>query len=119
GIDSAFTVVEAANPECATQTGAYRQQTGWVNLIKRALEFSNAGNSDSAVILAKRSLQLSKTAPYASVVLAQAAQKANQPKDASTNLQQGVALGKDTSMADNRRSWLLTMGNYASELAEE
>src|SRR5689334_3948470 len=119
GIDSAFTVVETANPECATQTAAYRQQKGWVDLINRALEFSNAGNSDSAVILANRSLQLSKSAPYAYVVLAQAAQKANKPKDAFVNFKQAVALAKDTAMADNRRSWLLTMGNYASELAEE
>ena len=119
GIDSAFTVVETSNPECVTQTGAYRQQKGWVDLINRSLEFSNAGNSDSAVILAKRSLQLSKSAPYAYVVLAQAAQKGNQPKDAIANFKEAIALAKDTSMADNRRSWLNTLGVYASELAEE
>jgi tetratricopeptide (TPR) repeat protein len=119
GIDSAFTVVESSNPECATQTAAYRQQTGWVNLINRSLEFSNSGNTDSAVVLAKRSLQLSKNAPYAYVVLAQAAQKGNQPKEAIANFKQAIALAKDTSMADNRRQWLMTMGNYASELAED
>jgi predicted Zn-dependent protease len=119
GIDSAFTAVETANPECATQTAAYRQQKGWVDLINRALEFSNSGNSDSAIVLAKRSLLLSRSAPYAYVVLAQAAQKANQPKEAFTNFKQAIALAKDTAMADNRRSWLLTMGNYASELAED
>jgi len=119
GIDSAFTVVETSNPECVTQTAAYRQQKGWVDLINRSLEFSNAGNTDSAVILAKRSLQLSKSAPYAYVVLAQAAQKGNQPKDAISNFKQAIALAKDTSMADNRRSWLNTLGVYASELAEE
>ena len=37
GIDSAFTVVETANPECVTQTAAYRQQKGWVDLINRSL----------------------------------------------------------------------------------
>jgi len=119
GIDSAFTVVETANPECLAQTAAYRQQKGWVDLINRSLEFSNAGKTDSAVVLAQRSLQLSKTAPYAYVVLAGAAQKANQPKDAFANYKQAIALAKDTSMADNRRQWLMTMGNYASELAEE
>ena len=119
GIDSAFSVVETANPECVTQTGAYRQQKGWVDLINRSLEFSNSGNMDSAVVLAKRSLQLSKTAPYAYVVLAQGAQKNNQPKDAIANFKQAIALAKDTAMADNRRSWLMTMGNYASELAED
>jgi tetratricopeptide (TPR) repeat protein len=118
GIDSAFTVVETSNPECATQTAAYRQQKGWVDLINRALEFANAGN-DSAVILANRSLQLSKTAPYAYVVLAQAAQKANKPKDAFANYKLAIAAAKDTSLADNRRQWLMQMGNYASELAED
>ncbi len=119
GIDSAFTVVETANPECATQTAAYRQQKGWVDMVNRMLEFSNSGNTDSAVVLAKRSLQLSKTAPYAYIVLAQAAQKGNQPKDAFSNFKQAIALAKDTSMADNRRQWLMTMGNYAAELAED
>jgi tetratricopeptide (TPR) repeat protein len=119
GIDSAFTIVETSNPECATQTAAYRQQKGWVDLVNRMLELSNAGSTDSAVLLANRSLQLSKTAPYAYIVLAQAAQKANKPKEAFTNFKQAIALAKDTAMADNRRSWLMTMGNYASELAEE
>src|SRR6266550_3407258 len=30
GIDSAFTVVESSNPDCASQTAAWRQQKGWV-----------------------------------------------------------------------------------------
>ena len=56
-IDSGFTIVETANPECATQTAAWRQQKGWVDLINHVMELGNTGN-DSAVALAKRSLQL-------------------------------------------------------------
>jgi hypothetical protein len=43
GIDSAFTIVETSNPECATQTAAYRQQKGWVDLVNRMLELSKDG----------------------------------------------------------------------------
>jgi hypothetical protein len=74
GIDSAFSVVEASNPECTSQTGPWRQQKGWVDLVNQAIEMGNAeGKSDTAATLAKRSLQLYRGAPYGYMVLAKAA----------------------------------------------
>ena len=71
GIDSAFTVVEQSNSECASQTAPWRQQKAWVDLVNHAVELGNTpGKGDSATMLAKRSLQLYKTAPYAYMVLA-------------------------------------------------
>jgi predicted Zn-dependent protease len=117
-IDSGFTIVETANPECATQTAAWRQQKGWVDLINHVMELGNSG-SDSAVALAKRSLQLARNAPYGYLVLAQASAKANKPKEAIDYYKQGLKVATDTSMAETRRQILGTMGQYAADVAEQ
>ena len=120
GIDSAFTVVEASNPECASSTAPWRQQKGWVDLVNKAIELNNAGQTDSAVTAAKRSLQLSRNAPYGFMVLAQAAAKNGQSKEAITYYKQSIAAANDTSaqMVDTRRSLQQALGAYASDLAE-
>jgi tetratricopeptide (TPR) repeat protein len=122
GIDSAFSVVEASNPDCANQTSGWRQQKGWVDLVNRALELANDGDkADSAVIVAKRSLQLYRGAPYGYMALAKIAAEKNQPKEAIDYYKQAVAVaGQDTTAAvmDMRRQVLMTLGNYASDLYE-
>ena len=118
GIDSAFTVVEASNPDCASQTAAWRQQKGWVDLVNQSFELANTDKLDSAVTLAKRSLQLSKNAPYGFMVLAQSAAKHNESKQAIDYYKQAIAAAKDTSQADARRQIELTLGNYTAELAD-
>ena len=118
-IDSLFTIVEKANPSCEAQTTAYRQQKTWVDMVNHAIELGNAGNYDSSVVIAKRSLQLSRTAPYAYMVLAQAAAKDNKAPEAIADYKQAIAMAKDTSQADTKRQLLYTLGNYAAELAED
>jgi len=117
-IDSGFTIVETANPECATQTNAWRQQKGWVDLVNHAMELGNSG-SDSAVAVAKRSLQLSHSAPYAYLILAQASAKANKPKEAIDYYKQALKVATDTSLAETRRQVLGTMGQYAADVADQ
>jgi len=117
-VDSAFTIVETANPECASQTAAWRQQKGWVDLVNHAMELGNSG-SDSAVAVAKRSLQLSRSAPYGYLILAQASAKANQPKEALDYYKQALKVSTDTSLAETRRQILGTMGNFAADLVEQ
>ena len=122
GIDSAFSAVEASNPECASQTAAWRQQKGWVDLVNRAIELGNSPDKgDSAVLVAKRSLQLYRGAPYGYMVLAKAAAEKNDSKGAIENYKQAVAVAaKDTSAAaaDMRRQVLMQLGNYAADLYE-
>ncbi len=120
GIDSAFTVVETANPECAAQTASYRQQKPWVDLVNQSNELATNGQMDSAVVLAKRSLMLSKSAPYGYNVLAQAAMKNNQPKEAIVQLKLAIEAAKDTAttMVDTKRQLLAFLGNYASDQAD-
>lgn len=119
GIDSAFTIVEKANPNCEAQTTAYRQQKAWVDMVNHAIELGNAGNYDSATAIAKRSLQLSSKAPYGYMVLAQGAAKNNKSAEAIADYKAAIAAAKDTSQADARRQLLYTLGNYAAELAED
>lgn len=118
GIDSAFSVVEASNPECAAQTAPWRQQKLWVDLVNRAIEFNNQDKMDSAVYLAKRSIQLSKNAPYGFMVLAQAAQKENKVSEAISNYKLAIAAAKDTAQADAKRQLQLALGNLAADAAE-
>src|SRR5262245_31160113 len=122
GIDSAFSAVEASNPECAAQTTPWRQQKGWVDLVNSAMEAGNAGDKpDSAVALAKRSLMLYRGAPYGYMVLAKVAAEKNDAKGALENYKQAVAAtAKDTTaaMADVRRQVLMQIGNYAADMYE-
>jgi len=117
-IDSAFTIVETSNPECVSQTSAWRQQKPWVDLVNHAMDLGNNGN-DSAAAVAKRSLQLSRTAPYGYLILAQASAKANQPKEAIAYYKQALGVATDTSLADTRRQVLATIGNYAADLVDQ
>jgi len=120
GIDSAFTMVETSNPECVSSTAPWRQQKGWVDLVNKAIELNNDGKTDSAVMVAKRSLQLSRSAPYGYMVLAQAAAKNAQSKEAITYYKQSIAAANDTSaaIADTRRGLQMALGTYAADLAE-
>lgn len=123
GIDSAFTIVETANPECAAQTAGWRQQKAWVDMVNKAFELGNEGGdkTDSAVAVAKRSLVLYRGAPYAYMVLAKAAAEKNQPAEAIAAYKEAIAIAsKDTSsnIVDMRRQALMTLGNYASDVYE-
>ena len=121
GIDSAFSIVESTNPECSATTTPWRQQKGWVEMVNKALELANGDStkSDSAVYYAKRSLRLSRSAPYGYMVLAQEAAKNKQPKDAISNYSLAIAAAKDTAQADQRRQLEMTLGNYALDLSDQ
>jgi tetratricopeptide (TPR) repeat protein len=121
-IDSGFSIVEKTNPECASTTLSWRQQKGWVDLVNKAIELSNLPDkTDSAVMVAKRSLQLSRAAPYGYMVLAQAAAKGNRPKEAIDNYKAAIAAATDTAaaMRDNRRNFEMTLGAYTADLADQ
>ena len=119
GIDSAFSAVEKAMPECATQTSAWRAQKGWVSMINDAIAQLNADHADSAEYLAKRSLILNPNAPYGYMVLGNLAQKKNQTRQAIDYFKQTVEKsGADTSYADLKRQTMLAAANLAAGAAE-
>lgn len=118
-IDSAFDVVETANPECISETAKWRGQKPWVDLINQAIERLNAEEIDSAETAARRAIVLNPHAPYGYVVLANVMQKRNQTSTAFKLYKQAVDVaGRDSSYNDIRRQSLVYMGNLAADSAE-
>src|SRR5690348_11078004 len=118
GVDSAFSAVEKAMPECASQTAAWRAQKGWVTMINDAIAQLNADHADSAEILARRSLLLNPNAPYGYMVLGNLYQKRDSVRQAINYFKQTVEKsGTDTSYADLKRQTALAAANLASQAA--
>jgi tetratricopeptide (TPR) repeat protein len=118
-IDSAFQVVEKANPECITETSRWRGQKGWVNLVNKAIERLNADDADSAEASARSAILMNPYAPYGYVVLANVMQKRNKPSDALALYKKSVEIAaRDTSYDDIKHQSLVYLGNLAADSAE-
>jgi hypothetical protein len=108
--DSAWQTVEKTSPGCAAVAAQWRQQKPWLDVTNRAINALNAEKLDSAAIYAKRSLQLSKTAPYGYSVLASIARNKKDYASANSYWKQTLdAAGKDSSYADVRERTLYDM----------
>jgi tetratricopeptide (TPR) repeat protein len=117
--DSAFTLVEKAAPECAAVISQWRQQKPWLNALNGAINALNAGQLDSAEILAKRSLVLDRRAPYAYSVLGSVAQNRKDWAAANNYWKQTLAAaGTDTSYADVRTKTMYEIASAASDKAD-
>jgi tetratricopeptide (TPR) repeat protein len=117
-VDSSFAQIEASNAACESETAPWRAQRPWITMVNQAIEAVNAGNIDTAEALANRSLRLYRRAPYAYMVLANAAQNRGQLAQALQYHEQTVAAAGDTTYADARRQALLAIGNIATEVAD-
>jgi tetratricopeptide (TPR) repeat protein len=114
--DSAFSMVEKASPECAPIIAQWRQQKPWLNTLNGAINARNAGQLDSAEMLAKRSLVLDRKAPYAYSVLGSVAKNRKDYAAANEYWKQALAAaGTDTSYADVRVKTMYEMASAASD----
>jgi tetratricopeptide (TPR) repeat protein len=114
--DSAFSIVEKASPECVPIIAQWRQQKPWLNTLNGAINALNAGQLDSAEILAKRSLVLDRRAPYAYSVLGSIAKNRKDYAAANEYWKQTLAAaGTDTSYADVRVKTMYEMASAASD----
>ena len=117
--DSAFTMVEKASPECASVIAQWRQQKPWLNALNGAINALNAGQLDSAELLAKRSLVLDRRAPYAYSVLGSIAQNKKDWAAANEYWKQTLAAaGTDTAYADVRTKTMYEIASAASDRAD-
>jgi len=117
--DSAFSIVEKASPECVTVISQWRQQKPWLNALNGAINALNAGQLDSAEMLAKRSLVLDRHAPYAYSVLGSVAQQRKNPAAAMDYWKQALtAAGTDTIYADVRTKTLYEIASAGSDRAD-
>jgi tetratricopeptide (TPR) repeat protein len=117
--DSAFSIVEKASPECVTVISQWRQQKPWLNALNGAINALNAGQLDSAEMLAKRSLVLDRHAPYAYSVLGSVAEQRKNSAAAMEYWKQALtAAGTDTIYADVRTKTLYEIASAGSDRAD-
>lgn len=118
-VDSAFTVVEKAMPECASETIKWRSQKPWITLVNGSIQELNAGAVDSAEEHAKWSLYFNSTAPYGYMVLAQVAERRQQTDTAIALFQKTIELASADTLYNNVK-WQseLNLGQLASNAAD-
>jgi len=117
--DSAFSAVEKAMPECAAVIQQWREQKPWLNSLNGAINALNAGQLDSAEMLAKRSLVLDRKAPYAYSVLGSIAHNRKDYTAANNYWKQTLeAAGTDTSYADVRSKTMYEMAVASADKAD-
>jgi tetratricopeptide (TPR) repeat protein len=118
-IDTAFKVVETANPECIAETSRWRSQRAWVGLVNKAIERLNADDVDAAAQAAQTAIVMNPYGPYGYVVLANVKQKQNKSSEAFGLYQRAIdAASRDTSYDEIRRQSLIYLGNLAADSAE-
>lgn len=118
-VDSSFSIVEKAAPECIPTILQWREQKPWLNTLNAAINALNANKLDSAELLAKRSLILDRHAPYAYSVLGSVAQNRKDLAAATDYWKQALAAaGNDTSYADVRIKTMYEIASSASDRAE-
>ena len=111
--------VEQAAPECKAVISQWRQQKPWLNALNASINALNAGQLDSAEMLAKRSLVLDRSAPYAYSVLGSVARQRKNLAAANDYWKQTLAAaGTDTAYADVRAKTMYEMASAASDRVE-
>ena len=117
--DSLFSIIEKEQPGCASETAPWRAAKPWLDRINVALRLAGT-NPDSAEVMAKSSLILNRSAPYAERVLASVAQSRNDQLGMLRHLEAALALTTlDTIYAEDRRAVQFQIGQTALEVAEK
>jgi len=117
--DSLFTTIETSNPGCTADTKIWREAKPWQDRINGAFKALAASQFDSAEALAKSSMVLDRTSPYAHRVLAAVAQSRNKQGEMLQHLGAALALTVgDTAYLDDRRAVQFQIGQIALEYAE-
>jgi tetratricopeptide (TPR) repeat protein len=120
--DSAFDLVEAAIPECRTDTEEYRR-VAYAPLVNAAVNLYNSQQVDSAVLVAQRATMIYPDYPLSYIaynVIGNAAQAKSDYKTAIENFSKLVdAIGSDTAYQDEKRTTRLTIGALATEMADK
>jgi hypothetical protein len=110
--DSAFTMVEAAQPGCKTEISEWRQQKPWLDAVKAAIAAVNDSKFDSAEVYARRALTIDRRAPYAYTVLASVASSKNDFPTATAMLHKAIAAASaDTIYNDAKMSAMYDLAN--------
>ena len=110
--DSAFTLVEKAQPACRTEIAEWRQQKPWLDAMNSAITSLNADHYDSAEVYARRALTIDRRAPYAYTVLASVASNRKDNKTAIAMMRKAIEVaGADTLYSDAKQNAMYDLGS--------
>jgi tetratricopeptide (TPR) repeat protein len=110
--DTAFTVVETAQPGCKSEIAEWREQKPWLDAVNSAIAAVNASKFDSAEVYARRALTIDRRAPYAYTVLASVATNKNDFPTAVSMMRKAIdAAGADTVYNDAKQSAMYDLAN--------
>lgn len=113
--DSAFTMVEKAQPGCKSEIEQWREQKPWLDAMNAAIAAANAEHFDSAEVYAKRALTIDRRAPYAYTVLASSASNKKDYATAVEMLRKAIdAASADTIYNDAKQNALYDLANALS-----
>lgn len=112
-VDSLFTIVEKAKPDCADFTAYYRGgQKFYLDLANSAINALNADKLDSAEFYATQAHRVFPGSPYGVMVLGNVASKRGDNAKALEYWRTAADVAaKDTSYRDVRRQMLSNMGS--------
>ena len=112
-VDSLFTIVEKAKPNCHDFTAYYRGgQKFYLDLANGAINFLNADKLDSAEFYATQAHRIYPASPYGVMVLGNVYSKRGDNAKALAYWRvASEAAANDTSYRDVRRQMLSNMGN--------
>lgn len=110
--DTAFNLVEVAQPGCKTEISEWREQKPWLDAINGAIAAVNAQKFDSAEVFANRALTIDRRAPYAYTVLASVASNKNDYPTAIAMMRKAIdAASADTIYADAKQNAMYDLAN--------
>ena len=110
--DTAFNLVEAAQPGCKSEIAEWRQQKPWLDAVKAAIAAVNNSKFDSAEVYAHRALTIDRRAPYAYTVLASVANSKNDYSTAVAMMHKAInAASADTLYNDAKLSAMYDLAN--------
>ncbi len=114
--DSLLTLVETAQPSCASEIDKWRQSRPWNTRIGAAYRLIGTGNIDSAEVYAKEAYILDRRSPFIYNAFAQIAMKRNQTDEMFRQIEKAIELAsRDTALVETARQ-LKTQ--YAGTLQE-
>lgn len=117
-LDSAFSAVAAAAPECSNEVTQLRQNDVWLALTRRALDASNSNQLDTADYYAMQSLRLSTASPYPHYVMGNVANARKDKKAAVAHWKAVVkSAGTDSTYRDIKNGSLYSIGMTQLETA--
>jgi len=113
--DTAFTLVEKAQPACQSEITQWREQKPWLNAMNAAIAAANADHFDSAEVYANRALTIDRRAPYAYSVLASVATNKKDYATATSMLRKAIeAASADTLYNEAKQNAMYDLANTIS-----